>query len=138
MKKENRWSVSRVLSSAHIMDRLPVIYPLHMSPHGSIVLPSSSSEQPSLCGRWYTRTFNFRNAQHGCHHPSGGLLPHLLTLTIACNGGYFLLHDLTLASYFPLRSGMLYVARTFLLQPFTSCQRQADLLLSKSKSTAFF
>ena len=32
--------------------------------------------------RRFTRTFNFQNARLGCHHPTGGLLPHLLTLTL--------------------------------------------------------
>jgi hypothetical protein len=40
-------------------------------------------------------------------------------------GGCFLLHDLTLADYFPLRSGVPYIARTF-LPPFL--QKASDRL----------
>ena len=52
-----------------------------------------------------------------CHHGPGGLLPRLLTLAgkpCGCLGGCSLLHGLTLASLFPLGSGMPCVARTFL------------------------
>ena len=50
---------------------------------------------------------------HRC--TAGGLLPHLLTLTLA--GGYFLLRYSAFADSFLLGSGMLCAARTFLLCP---------------------
>ena len=52
-----------------------------------------------------------RTAEEYCY-PRGGLLPHLLTLTLA--GGYFLLRYYTLANIKPLTCAVLYVARTFL------------------------
>ena len=65
-----------------------------------------------------------------CHHGPGGLLPRLLTLAgkpCGCLGGCSLLHGLTLASLFPLGSGMPCVARTFLSPPMGG-QRQASPL----------
>ena len=62
-----------------------------------------------------------------CHHAAGGLLLHLLTLTLK-QGGYFLLHYSTFADSFPLGSRMLYVARTFLFCSTTS---------ATDRSTAF-
>ena len=59
-----------------------VIYPHLPSPTSSIVLPSDglcSDGPPSH--RRYTRTFSLRCARLACHHTTGGLLPHLLTLT---------------------------------------------------------
>ena len=48
-------------------------------------------------------------------YPRGGLLPRLLTLTLA--GGYFLLRYYTLTSIKPLTCVALSVARTFLPHP---------------------
>ncbi len=45
---------------------------------------------------------------------TGGLLPHLFTLTPASRGGYSLLHYSALANCFPLGNVVLCVARTFL------------------------
>ena len=61
---------------------MSVIYPHLPSPTSSIVLPSDglcSDGPPSL--RRYTRTFSLRCARLACRHTTGGLLPHLLTLT---------------------------------------------------------
>ena len=52
-----------------------------------------------------------RTAEEYCY-PRGGLLPRLLTLTLA--GGHSLLHYYTLTSIKPLTCVVLYVARTFL------------------------
>ena len=57
-----------------------------------------------------------RTAEAYCY-PRGGLLPRLLTLTLA--GGYFLLRYSAFADSFLLGSGMLCAARTFL-----PCQKQ--------------
>ena len=96
-----------------------VIYLLAASPLPSIVLPSGSDGPPSLSAdlrrtklRRFTWTFNSRSAQHRHRCRPGGLLPRLLTLTLA--GSCFLLHWLTLADHFPLGSRMPCVARTFL------------------------
>ena len=51
-------------------------------------------------------------AEEYCY-PRGGLLPRLLTLTLA--GGYFLLRYSALTNSFLLGSGVLCAARTFLL-----------------------
>ena len=48
-------------------------------------------------------------------YPCGGLLPRLLTLTLA--GGYFLLRYYTLTDIKPLTCVVLCVARTFLPHP---------------------
>ena len=52
-----------------------------------------------------------RTAEAYCY-PRGGLLPRLLTLTLA--GGYFLLRYYTLTDIKPLTCVVLSVARTFL------------------------
>ncbi len=63
--------------------------------------------------RRYTRTCSLQGVRlvHRC--TTGGLLPHLLTLTLT--GGYFLLRYSALADCFLLGSGVLCAARTFLL-----------------------
>ena len=53
-----------------------------------------------------------------CHHATGGLLLHLLTLTAPKSGGCFLLHYSAFADSFLLGSGMLCAARTFLFYLF--------------------
>ena len=80
-----------------------------------------------------------------CHHVAGGLLLHLLTLTMQFHqflvgdsleklGGYFLLHYSTFADSFPLGSRMLCVARTFLFYLAASAtSRLAALLIDKDK-----
>jgi len=45
---------------------------------------------------------------------TGGLLPHLLTLTPSNRGGYFLLSYYTLTNIFPFGSKVPCAARTFL------------------------
>ncbi len=45
---------------------------------------------------------------------TGGLLPHLFTLTTENHGGYFLLHYSALTNCFPLGNMVLCVVRTFL------------------------
>ena len=55
-----------------------------------------------------------RTAEEYCY-PRGGLLPRLLTLTLA--GGYFLLRYYTLTHIKPLTCTVLSVARTFLPHP---------------------
>ncbi len=86
----------------------------------SIVPPSGSGGQPSLlfAGLHELSTSGVHSTT--CRHGPGRLLPHLLTLAgspSACFGGCFLLHGPTLASPFPLGSGMPCVARTFLPPP---------------------
>ena len=66
-----------------------------------------------------------------CHHATGGLLHHLLTLTVIPlkkDGGYFLLHYFTLTDNFPLRSGLPYVARTFLLHHQGASDKLSDCI----------
>ena len=62
--------------------------------------------------RRYTRTCSSQDTRPVHHCTAGGLLPHLLTLTLA--GGYFLLRYSAFADSFLLGSGMLCAARTFL------------------------
>ena len=45
---------------------------------------------------------------------AGELLPHLLTLTITSNGGYFLLRYYALANISHFERAVLYAVRTFL------------------------
>ena len=63
--------------------------------------------------RRYTRTCSLQDVRLVHHCTTGGLLPHLLTLTLA--GGYFLLRYSALTNSFLLGSGVLCAARTFLL-----------------------
>lgn len=104
-QKKEKQSACKPGSVLPLVGEVPVIYLRRTSPHGSIVLPSGSDGPPFNIRR-YTRTFNLRNARHGRHRPPGELLPHLLTLTSVSGSGCFLLHGLTLAGYFPLRSGV--------------------------------
>ena len=67
--------------------------------------------------RRFTWTCSLQDTRpvHRC--TTGGLLPHLLTLTSTGRGGYFLLRYSAFASSFLLGSGVLCAARTFLLYP---------------------
>jgi len=94
-----------------------------MSPQGSIVLPSDSDGPPFVSA-------GLRELSTPRMHSTdvtARLVSSYLTFSPlpAEAGGYFLLHDLTLTDYFPLRSGVPYVARTFLppfyKRPATDC-----------------
>ena len=67
-----------------------------------------------------------RTAEEYCY-PRGGLLPRLLTLTLA--GGYFLLRYYTLSDIKPLTCVVLYIARTFLFHH--RCQRWSAYAATK-------
>ena len=66
-----------------------VIYLCRPLPTGYSGLPSGSGEQPSGTGIHDLATPGTHSSW--CHHPTGELLPHLLTLTFLADGGYFLL-----------------------------------------------
>ena len=93
--------------------KMPVIYLRPSSPTGSSGLPSDVG-RATLVGVGLHDLTTPKMHSPICHHTAGGLLPHLLTLTLPKRGGSFLLHDSTFADSFPLGSGMLCVARTFL------------------------
>ena len=63
--------------------------------------------------RRFTWTCSLQDTRPVHHCTAGGLLPHLLTLTLA--GGYFLLRYSAFTDSFLLGSGVLCAARTFLL-----------------------
>ena len=66
-------------------------------------------------------------AAHCVTTVSGGLLPHLFTLT-AYTAVIFCHLNPTVTRSFPLRNVMLFVARTFLSQPLYVNERQAAIL----------
>ena len=71
-----------------------------------------------------------------CRHKTGGLLPHLLTLTTTGrHGGYFSSTLLYPRGQLLLGSRMLCVARTFLMR--TRRKRQTDQLLWGAKIEFF-
>ena len=103
-------------SVRHLRDA-PIIYLRRQSLAASSNLPPDIGRVTLNCR--YTRSCNPSGVlTHTCHHGSGGLLPHLFTLTRQAHtwaaGGYSLLRYYDLTAIFPLRSTALYVARTFL------------------------
>ena len=96
-----------------------VLYPLLGVCHSSMQSVTTLLKRSTLrLGRAalkhrFTWTCSLQDTRpvHRC--TAGGLLPHLLTLTLA--GGYFLLRYSTFADGFLLGSGVLCAARTFLL-----------------------
>ena len=58
--------------------------------------------------------------------PPGGVKP--------CGGGSFLLHEFAFADDFPLRSGTLYAARTFLTHHKNASDELSDCAFSNYKS----
>ena len=129
MKKEKAVGLYAGFCTSYETKCLPFIHALRHRKALSFYPPARAGRP--LLWRRYTRTFNFQNARPGCRHPAGGLLPRLLTLTVLADGGSFLLHALTLADYFPLRSGMPCVARTFLSRPKPAAASRPTALMSQ-------
>ena len=103
----NSQSISRVL--------YPLLGVCHSSIHHVTMMLKRSTlrlGRATLKHR-FTRTCSLQDTRpvHRC--TAGGLLPHLLTLTLS--GGYFLLRYSAFTSSFLLGSGVLCAARTFLL-----------------------
>ena len=77
-----------------------------------------------------------------CHHTSGELLPHLFTLTHTEMRAVVFCHlNPKVTPSFPLRSVMLYVARTFLsIFPAEARkhERQTTILFYRHKDNTFF
>ena len=98
-----------------------VIYLRRQSLAASSNLPPDIGRATLNCR--YTWSCNPRDVltEEYCY-PRGGLLPRLLTLTLA--GGYFLLRYYTLTSIKPLTCVVLYVARTFLPHPKVAATRR--------------
>ena len=110
-KRKSSRLISRVLFL--IYNKAPVIYLHPLSPMGSSGLPSDVGRATLVDAGLHDLTTPKMHSPT-CHHAAGGLLLHLLTLTLPKQGGCFLLHYSTFADSFPLGSRMLYVARTFL------------------------
>ena len=79
-------------------------------PQPPATYPPTLDEQPLIVGIHGLATHETHSRVY-CY-PRGGLLPRLLTLTLA--GGYFLLRYYTLTDIKPLTCVVLCVARTFL------------------------
>ena len=120
-KKKSSWPVSRVLYCS-FLQRLSFICVYRCRQTIAVYPPARASNPQTPV--YMTLQLPERTAQD-VTIPTGGLLLHLLTLTMQFHqflvgdsleklGGYFLLHDSTFADSFPLGSRMLYVARTFL------------------------
>ena len=107
-----------------------VLYPLRGVCHSSMTYITVRLKRSTLrlgratLKRRYTRTCSFQDTRPVRRRTAGGLLPHLLTLTLA--GGYFLLHYSAFTDSFLLGSGMLYAARTFLLCSKSNGDRPSD------------
>ena len=108
----NSQSISRVLC--------PLQGVCHSSMHYVTIILKRSTLRlgRATLKRRFTWTCSLQDTRpvHRC--TAGGLLPHLLTLTLA--GGYFLLRYSAFAGSFLLGSGALCAARTFLLCLFTA------------------
>lgn len=147
----NSSPVSRVLYPSICM-RAFVIYLRYVSPRSSIVLPSDTQRQSHLRS---TAPYKVRESSeqlsniglrelstshlHGTHVAMRPVSSYLTFSPLpAYAGGCFLLQTFALADDFPLRSGLLFVARTFLL-PTTCGKRQTvGLFLFTSAKLRFF
>ena len=115
-KKECSSPISRVLYSEN---GVPVIYPVRMSPSASQRMsPCALSFYPlARAGRPGNASIHELSAP-GVHstHVTTRLVSSYLTFSPLpdTSGGCFLLHRLSLTTFFPLGSGMPYAARTFL------------------------
>ena len=103
-----------------------------MSPLASIDLPLDI-ERATLHTSIYLIFQPIRRTAKHVATPTGELLPHLFTLILQKQNGYFLLRYFDLTTDFPLRSMVLCVARTFLFS-FKKKKRQTILLFYKGKS----
>ena len=111
-----------------------VLCPIRGACHSSIQCVTTLLKRSTLrlgratLKRRYTWTCSLQDTRpvHRC--TAGGLLPHLLTLTLA--GGYFLLRYSAFTSSFLLGSGVLYAARTFLLCLYGQRRQTVRLLFS--------
>ena len=83
--KESSWTISRVLCLIFInKTRCPSFIWMCCHQHTLSFYPLMCTRKHSDEPPWwhqFTWTFNFRGAQLVCRHTTGGLLPHLLTLT---------------------------------------------------------
>ena len=84
--------------------------------------------------RWYTRTCSPQMVQPADRPTAGGLLHHLLTLTMPCMAVIFFYQPLPLPTASIFGSGASYAARTFLPYPY-GYRRQTGILLLDCKST---
>ena len=127
---------------AFVFDSRPVsrvLCPLRGVCHSSIPCVTTWLKRSTLrlgratLKRRFTWTCSLQDTRpvHRC--TAGGLLPHLLTLTLA--GGYFLLRYSTFTSGFLLGSGVLCAARTFLLCIWSNGDRLSDCLYLYSCKT---
>jgi len=107
----NSWSVSRVLFLA---SEAPAIYLSLLSPTGFIGPPSGIGRAALIAPVYMTFQLPRNTALMS---PPGWWALTPPSHPYLRGGGYFLLLYSTLADCFPLRSGMLCVARTFLLHP---------------------
>ena len=106
-------------------------------PQPPATYPPTLDEQPLIVGIHGLATHEAHSRVY-CY-PRGGLLPRLLTLTLA--GGYFLLRYYTLTDIKPLTCVVLCVARTFLPHPKVAaierkCRGKDNTKNAKHKSPA--
>ena len=122
-KKESSRTISRVLC---VRANVSAIYPIHESPHGFSVLPSTGSRAGNPGGGSIHELAAPKMHSRTCHHAAGELLPHLLTISDIrrASSGMMGLVSMAVVVFFcitqPLRtasilgSGMPCAARTFL------------------------
>ena len=118
---------------------MSVIYLLRRSPCGSSILPSIVLLGRATLRRWFTWTCSPQMEQPADRPAAGGLLHHLLTLTLA--GGYFLLPTPAVTNCFHFQKWGALCCPDFPLVPCPRRgiwhQRQAEALLSTDKSTKY-
>ena len=108
------------------------IYLVYESPHSSSILPSIVTKVGrTILKQWFTRTCGLQMTQPTDHPVAGGLLHHLLTLTLLSAGGYFLLPYPTVTNSFYFRKWSVLCRPDFPLA--TKGKRQTGALLSDCK-----
>lgn len=127
---KNKKSQSVCKPGSVLPKEAPAIYLRRMSPSASIVLPSGSDEQPSNASLHELSTPKMCSphvtTRLVCSYHAFSPLPNLI-------GGCFLPHYSELTPCFPLGSGMLFVARTFLFHLLSASDKPTNCDFSVRK-----
>ena len=125
-------SVPAILKKATVS----AIYLVYESPHSSSILPSIVTKVGrTILKQWFTRTCGLQMTQPTDRPVAGGLLHHLLTLTLLSAGGCFLLPYPTVTNSFYFRKWSVLCRPDFPLA--TKDKRQTGALLSDCKINKF-
>ena len=132
-KKESSAPISRVLSPpSQKKTTVSAIYLVYESPHSSSILPSIVTKVGrTILKQWFTRTCGLQMTQPTDHPVAGGLLHHLLTLTLLSAGGCFLLPYPTVTNSFYFRKWSVLCRPDFPLAKRTSGRPERCFLTAK-------